>query len=102
MNKAKADRTDTVTPRPFGAIKADGRRFTLGVWANGGKRLVLRAVRNVPELGIVEGSGYVAVKETKFPSEGRILLSRGNAQDESKHFEAPAGIFTDRWHRAES
>ena len=91
------DRADTHTERVFGAIKPDGRRFTLGVHSNGGKHLVVRARRDVPEIDVIRGAGYVLIGTMTLPSRGEITLARGNARDISTHFVAPAKAFSEDW-----
>jgi hypothetical protein len=88
---------DTTTPRGVGPMKADGRRFTKGVHANGGKRLVVRALRDVPELDVRRGEGYVLVDGLGLPRTGQVTLARGNAMDPSTHFRAPTGLFSADW-----
>ena len=97
--KPVTDRQDTTTVRAFGPVKASGKRYTEGVHANGGKQLVVRATRTVPEIGVVRGEGYVLVAKRELPASGQVTLARGNAKDPSTHFRAPAGLFTADWRR---
>jgi hypothetical protein len=91
------DRSDARSARSFGKIKPDGKLYTNGVPSNGGKRRVVRAVRDVPQLGIAKDHGYVLVTPSSLPRDGQVTITSGNALDKTRHRRMPSSLFSEDW-----